>query len=592
MLHPSAHRISAAAVLMVAAACSPSSAQRPVAVTPPTGEAARAVTAVADEYHAGFLEAFPLQGFISGDARAPLDRIDDNSLAGLARWQAREDAWLRRLEAVAPAALAGTPEAVTHAILREALSAAVAGRVCRSELWRVTQMFGVQQLPALLATQQPVGTPERRAAALVRFRALAPYIDTEIVNLREGVARGYTVPRANAQAVIEQLDQLLGMRPEDSPVMVLARRDGSPDFRAALVEVVRTQLNPALDRYRAHLRGDYLPRARQSTAVADLPRGVDCYRARVRGFTTLDIDPRTVHQMGLDEGARIQTEMRVIAQRSFATGDLRALFDRFRKDDQFRFKTRDEVLAQARSALDRVHAALPRWFGRLPRAPMVLDPCLPFEEKSGCPNSYYPAAQDGSRPAQWRVNTSPERASRVDLEAIAFHEGYPGHHLQVALAQERTGVHPVSRLLFNSGYTEGWGLYSERVAHEMGAYSTDMAQLGRLSSAAWRAARLVVDPGLHVLGWSREKAIDYLLANTVISREGATSEVDRYIIMPGQATAYMVGRMEIERLRREAEAQLGAAFDIRAFHDRVLGNGSVPLPFLRADIQAWQRVLR
>jgi uncharacterized protein (DUF885 family) len=218
---------------------------------------------------------------------------------------------------------------------------------------------------------------------------------------------------------------------------------------------------------------------------------------------------------------------------------------------------------------------------------MIVDPCLPFEEASGCPNSYLAAAHDGSRPARWRINTSPVRASRVDLEAIAFHEGYPGHHLQIALAQEQSGAHPVSRLLSNSGFSEGWGLYSERLANEMGVYSGDLAQLGRLSNGAFRAARLVVDPGLHVLGWSRNRAIEYMLTHTAVPAQGIAAEVDRYIINPGQATAYMLGRVEIERLRRAAETRLGKAFDVRAFHDRVLQNGNVPLPLLRRQIEAW-----
>jgi uncharacterized protein (DUF885 family) len=282
---------------------------------------------------------------------------------------------------------------------------------------------------------------------------------------------------------------------------------------------------------------------------------------------------------------RIETEMRPIAQRRFGTSDLPALYERLRSPD-FMFASRGEVLDSATAALARVKAQLPRWFGKLPRAEMILDPCQPFEEESGCPNSYLAPAQDGSRPGRWRINTSPKRASRVDLEATAFHEGYPGHHLQVALAQERD-AHPVTRLLGNSAFGEGWGLYTERLANDMGVYSGDLAQIGRLSASAMRAARLVVDPGIHVLGWSREKAIDYMLGHTVLSRQGATSEVDRYIINPGQATAYMIGRIEIERLRAKAQSRLGERFDIKAFHDHVLENGNVPLRVLRKEIEAW-----
>jgi uncharacterized protein (DUF885 family) len=567
-------------VLVLVTSCARTAGQAPAVATP-----ASPVAAIADDYYARLLEARPLEAFIGGAAEAPLDRVDDHSLAALARWREQEDAWLAQLARL-PDDLPG-PDAVTAAILRQQLESSVASRVCRQELWPLAQLFGAQQLPAVLAALQPVGTPERRTQALARFRALAAYLDTEITNLRTGVEQGYTAPRGNAQAVLEQLDVLLATPAERSPVMVMAGRDEDPAFRSALATLVRTELDPALDRYRRYLRGEYLPAARQNTAVSALPRGLDCYRARLREFTTLDLEPAAVHQLGLDEMARIQAQMRAVAQHGFGTTDLRALFERFRTEPAFKFRSREEVLTSARAALARAQAALPRFFGRLPRAAMDVSPCLPFEEKSGCPNSYVPASQNGSRPGQWRVNTSPERASRVDLEAIAFHEGYPGHHLQMALAQERGAVHPVTRLLFNSGYTEGWGLYAERVADEMGLYSSDQAQLGRLSSAAWRAARLVVDPGLHALGWSRDKAIAYLMANTVISAEGAASEVDRYIIWPGQATAYMVGRLEIERLRKQAEARLGPAFDVRAFHDRVLENGSVPLPFLRRNIERW-----
>jgi uncharacterized protein (DUF885 family) len=245
------------------------------------------------------------------------------------------------------------------------------------------------------------------------------------------------------------------------------------------------------------------------------------------------------------------------------------------------------VVDSAEAALARARAAMPRWFGRLPKAEMIVDPCLPHEEKAACPNSYQPPAENGSRPGRWRINTNLAHASRVELEATAFHEGIPGHHLQNALVKEQAASHPVTRILWNSGYGEGWGLYAERVADEMGIYSGDLAQLGRISLSTMRAARMVVDPGLHVMGWSRERAIDYMVAHTSMSPETATSEVDRYIINPGQATAYMTGQLEIERLRGEAERRLGSRFDIRAFHDAVLGNGSVPLPFLRVAIEEW-----
>jgi uncharacterized protein (DUF885 family) len=570
-------------VALTIAVASFSSAARPPAERPAS---ASRVIAVADDYYRSFLKVRPLTAFIRGIPNAPLDGMDDNSLAGIERWRGQEDRWLAELRALDPAALAGQ-EALLYQLLHETLTSSVATRVCHNELWPVSQNGGVQQLPTTLAGLQPVGSSEHRARALSRYRLLERYFDNGVAALRVGMKKGYTSPLVNVAAVVKQLDVLLTVPPDSSPVLRLAERDSTPDFRKALVGVVRGNLYPALRRYREFLSAEYLPRARTSTAISEIPGGRTCYRTRVRAFTTLDIAPDAIHQLGLEEMARVETEMRAIAQRRFGTSDLPALFDRLRTAPELKFVSRAEVLDTARAALERVRAQLPRWFGRLPRAELILDACLPFEEESGCPNSYIPAAQDGSRPGRWRINTSPVRASRVDLEAIAFHEGYPGHHLQTALAQEQSGAHPVSRLLTNSGFGEGWGLYSERLANEMGVYSGDLAQLGRLSSAAFRAARLVVDPGLHVLGWSRDRAIEYMLAHTAIPAQGAASEVDRYIINPGQATAYMLGRMEIERLRQAAETRLGKAFDASAFHDRVLQNGNVPLPQLRRQIEAW-----
>jgi uncharacterized protein (DUF885 family) len=572
-------RLSPAGIALLAACSAGASA--------PPAPAPDSVDAVADEFYQAFVEQRPLSAFFSGVPEAALDRYNENSLTALALWRGREDGWLARLRAIPESSLAGKPERVTYAVLRTALESAAGRRVCRDELWGVSQQGGPQQLPGRLATSQPVGTRELRAQALARYRGFGPFLDVEIANLREGVRQGYLAPRIAVEEVIEQIDGLLAPPPDRSPMLALAQRDSAPGWRDSVSAVLRDGVYPALSRYGAYLRQEYLPKARVETAIAALPRGADCYRARVRSFTTLDLDPEAIHRTGLEQIERLEAEAKPIARRLFGTADMPAVWRRLREDPAMRFSSRAEVLDTANAALARARAALPKWFGRLPRAEMIVDPCLRFEEKSGCPNSYTPAAQDGSRPARWRINTSPERASRVDLEAIGFHEGYPGHHLDLSLAQERAGAHPVTRILGNSGYSEGWGLYAEELAKEMGLYSGDIAELGRLSSAAFRAARLVVDPGLHLLGWSRERAIDYMLAHAVLSREAATSEVDRYIINPGQATAYMTGRLEILRLRAEAERRLGDRFDIRAFHDRVLGAGRVPLLFLRAEVERW-----
>jgi uncharacterized protein (DUF885 family) len=300
------------------------------------------------------------------------------------------------------------------------------------------------------------------------------------------------------------------------------------------------------------------------------------------------MDARAVHELGLKEMERIQSDMRTITRRSFASTAPSELIARFRSDSSYSFRSREDLITTAQRAVDRAKAAMPRWFGRLPKTEFILDPCQPHEEKKGCPNSYVPGTTDGSRPARWRINAgAPQEQPRATMEGTAFHEGIPGHHLQMALAQERPNAHPVTRYLFFSGFTEGWALYSERLADEMGLYTSDLERFGDLGDQALRAARLVVDPGLHILGWSRDSAIAYMLERVPGTRTYIESEVDRYIADPGQATAYMIGRLEIERLRREAERRLGSRFDIREFHDQVLEQGSIPLTLLRSNIEAW-----
>jgi uncharacterized protein (DUF885 family) len=400
------------------------------------------------------------------------------------------------------------------------------------------------------------------------------YIDTEIETLREGIRQGYTQPRPNVRAVITQLDDVAKLPPAKSPFAVLGDRDNAPGFRDAVVKIVTDEINPALGRYRAFLSREYLPKARQSTAIKDLPSGAACYRTRVRQYATVDMDARAVHQLGLDQMTALERQMAPLAQEAFGSPNVDAALARLRDDPALKFETREEIIKVAENAATRAKAAMPKFLTRFPKADYIVDPCQPFEEKSGCPGSYVPGTPDGTRPGRFRINAGdPTDQPRAVAEGTAFHEGIPGHHLQIALAQERPDAHPLTRYFVFSGFTEGWALYSERVADEMGLYSSAVDRLGDLGEQALRAARLVVDPGLHVLGWSRQQAIDYMAKHLVYPRTYIESEVDRYIADPGQATAYMIGRLEIERLRARAAQSLGTRFDLRQFHDRVLENG-------------------
>ena len=572
------------ALAPAAAAQQPSSSAASASADP----AAARVTVLADSFMAIGLRRYPELGTYFGLPGVRHDRLADNSLATQERYQREDDVYYERVLAVDPRPLLGRPEYITLGFLRENAVSDRAGRVCRGELWSVDQLGGWQTGLPQLAAIQPVGTAELRQQALARFRMVPRYIDNETANLREGLRLGYSAPKGNVRRVIEQLELLVTTPVEQSPFFSPAQRDTTADFRRAWEELVEEQIHPAIQRHRDFLANEYLPRARDAVGVSALPDGAACYRARVLSFTTLELDPKWIHDTGVEQMAKIQGEMRAIGQRSFGTTDVPALLETLRTDPRYAFKTRQEIVDYAEAAMVRAKREMPKWFGRLPRADVVVEPYQEFEERSAPAASYELPATDGSRPGRYRINLfEPEKQSRTAIESTAFHEAIPGHHLQLALAMERPQAHMITRILSNSGFAEGWGLYAERLSEEMGLFSSDLDRMGLLSNEALRAARMVVDPGLHVMGWTRDQAIDYMLRHTAESRTQVENEVDRYIVWPGQATAYMTGMLEIRRLRDQAQRELGPRFDIRAFHDRVLEDGTVTLPMLREKIERW-----
>jgi uncharacterized protein (DUF885 family) len=459
--------------------------------------------------------------------------------------------------------------------------------VCRDELWTVSQMTGWQIGYGYLVTIQPVGSDEARREAVARWATLPKYIDTEIANLREGMRQGYTAPGLNVRIVIGEVRTLAESPLKDSPFDSPAQRDSAPEFKKAYEALVSGDINAAARRYVSFLEREYLPAARQSIGVSAIPNGAACYQSSIRSYSTLPASAQQVHQTGLAQMEQLTKEMQTIGEKSFGTADVPQLLQRVRTDRRYMFKSREDLISYSKAALDRARAAAPKWFGLTPKADVRLEPYPAYREKTG-PNEYNPPAEDGSHPGLFYVSAyQAEKKSRVTIESTAFHETIPGHHMQVALALERTEIHPIGRYIYNSGYVEGWGLYAERLADEMHLYSSDLDRLGMVSSQAFRAARLVVDTGIHSMGWTREQAIDYMLKHTAEPADSVAAEVDRYIILPGQATAYMLGMLEIRAARDEAEKRMGSRFGIRAFHDRVLEDGSVPLTFLRDKIAAW-----
>lgn len=551
---------------------------------PPSSRARDQVRALEDEYLRERFRRMPEAATGSGWPGADHAGVTDVRPEAIAGWERFEDGILARARAVDRRAVAGTPEAVTLGILLEALEGSVATRPCRFELWAVSSAGGWPGAYASLAEIQPVGTPALNEAAKTRLRGVAVRVDEEIANLRRGVALGYVATRENVERALGEVDRLLATPPADWPFTRPGARAHDPVLARQLAAIVEREVLPATARYRAYLANEYLAHARKTPSLLSLPDGERCYRGAVRRRVTLDLDPRVIHETGLARMNAIQGEMRRIAERSFGTSDVTGLLRRLREDPAFRFHDEEEVLAVTRAAVERAAAAAPRWFGRVPKAPVTVREYPEFRRASNPAESYTEDFSTGKLAGIYFINDfDPAHKPRADVESTAFHEAIPGHHFQIALAHERGGSR-LGKYLFNSGFVEGWALYAEHLAGEMGLFSADIYRLGELASEAFRAARLVVDTGLNVFGWSRQRAIDYLVANAGLDPAFAESEVDRYVAWPGQATAYMLGALEIRRLRDEAERALGPRFDVRAFHDAVLEDGAITLPMLRERI--------
>jgi uncharacterized protein (DUF885 family) len=548
------------------------------------------VKALADTYLAAYLDRFPENITLFGIPNHRQDKLTDNSLDALKAWQAREDAWLAEVKQIDPATISAPPLRATYALLREQLEGPIALRACRNELWTVSQFVNAWQVQdGYVVTIQPVGTDDARKDALARWAELPKFIDNEIANLREGIKQGYTAPKGNVRITIDQFNTLLTGPISASPFDSPSTRDKDPEFKKSFDALVKNQINPALKKYRDFLAKEYLPAARESIAVSTLPNGAACYDASVRFHSSLPVPAAQVHEIGLKKVDELAAEMKDIAEKSFHTSDVPALLTKLRTDKQYLFKDRAALIAYSQAALARAKEKVPAAFGLWPKADVVIQPYPAFREKNG-PNEYNSPAEDGSRPGVFLINAyQAERHSRVEDESTAFHETIPGHHLQGAIALENKNIHPIGRYFGNSGYGEGWALYAERLCDELHLFSDDVERLGMLSDQQLRAVRLVVDSGIHTKNWTRKQAIDYMLAHTAENEHDTAAEVDRYIIYPGQATSYMLGAIEIRNARDAAQKSMGDRFDIKAFHDRVLEDGAVPITFLKQKISTWSQ---
>ncbi|MES2209551.1 MAG: DUF885 domain-containing protein [Chloroflexota bacterium] len=554
-----------------------------------------ALRALADEFWESFLTAHPGFATVLGDRRFD-DRLDDLSPEGRAAWASVLEQTLGRAGEIDPSGLDGSARVTRSMLIEEASGQLMALRTGVDD-WSLNPIDGPQTWVVDMVDYQPISTPEEGRRLITRIRAMDRLIDQVVERLRRGLARGCVSSVVPVERVIDEVSGLIGTPAaawrlavpagephEDWPADVLEA------FRTDLIEAIDSVVLPAFRRYAEVLRQEILPVARPSgqPGLVHVPEGTAAYRALARSHTSLDLDPLEIHEVGLREIERLDRAFADLGASVLGVHGLEATLRALRTDLRLRFANADEVWATARSTLERAQAATPAWFGRLPIAACEVVP-IPAESAPHQTLAYYAwPALDGSRPGRFHINLhAPETRARYEAEALAFHEAVPGHHLQLAIAQELDGIPAFQRTLGSNAFAEGWGLYTEGLADEMGLYSSDMDRFGILSFDAWRACRLVVDTGIHAIGWTRDEAIGFMREHTALDEGNIANEVDRYIAWPGQALAYKLGQLEILRLRAHAKTVLGPRFDIRQFHDVVLGSGAVGLVTLAGIVETW-----
>ncbi len=534
------------------------------------------------------LRLSPMTATVYGDERYN-DRLDDPGPAGRAAARELAERVRRDAAAVPPEGLADE-DRITRDVLGVVADIAIeADDLAFHELQVVDQIQGPQTMLAQLAQFQPADTPERLDAWLTRIRAYGPYMDAHIDIMADGLRSGRTAARIVAERTIEQLRRLESI-PIDQAIVPALSRVASDADRERVRRAVEEVVYPADRRLLDALTGPYFEATREQPGLVSAPDGEVLYRHAIRRWTTLAMEPADVHQVGMDELAAIDEERRRIARDAGFGDDTHGYRRSLATDPANQAASVEDLVARATEDIGRAAALAPRMFGRLPAAACEVRPVEAFKEKDAPFAYYFPPTLDGGRPGIYYVNTY-DLPSRTypKLASTTYHEAIPGHHFQIALEMEHPSLNVFRRLGARSvggAYVEGWGLYAERLADELGLYRSPAERFGMLDGQAWRASRLIVDSGMHGLGWSRQRSIDWLL-ETGLTETDAVIETDRYIAWPGQALSYMTGMREIRRLRRELEARDGARFDLRRFHDELIGHGSLPLATLTRELPRW-----
>lgn len=521
-------------------------------------------------------------------------RWTDMSAEEFALQQQAERDLLAALEAIPSSALDEDGQ-LNHALLLFLARKAVDAQAYPAELMPVNQMFGVQSWVASVLNAQPLFTPADREAYLQRLEGL-PLLMAQVRQLLEqGLKQGITPPQVTLQPVPEQFLKLVPEDASASPLLAPLNKlpanmteQAREDFAAKARAIYQEQVRPAVLAVYVYVRDSYVPNAVKATGLGQLPQGQDWYAHAARGYTTTDLSPEDIHQIGLDEVDRIRAEMQAVMRDIGFRGSIQAFAAKVKQDPRWYFQSEEDYVEAYRALGKRVDPLIPKLFRTFASLPYGIEPVPAFRAKGASTAYYIPGNAEFGRAGIFYINTLRMDASpKFEMEALLLHEAVPGHHFQIALAQEIADVPEFRKHARFTAYTEGWGLYAESLGPELGLYTDPYYKYGALSYEMWRAIRLVVDTGMHALGWSREKAIEFFVVNTGRDRSRIEAEVDRYLVLPGQALAYKMGQLKIRELRSLAEEALGERFDVRAFHDEVLRAGALPLSVLEQRMAAW-----
>ena len=521
------------------------------------------------------------------------DRWTDLSLPAINRRRALNTDYLRVIRSINRAQLKPADQ-LSYDIMKRQVEESIEGLRFPGELLQVNQRGGPQYSSDVIA-QQPASTVKDYEDIIARLRALPPVIDQTIVLIDSGVKRGITPPKVTLRDIPKQVEDLT---PEDamkSPFLGPFTKmppSISPTDRdrltAAAIDAYTRQVRPAFRRFHEYLVTTYLPGARETLAASALPDGKAWYAYNVKIQTTTSRTPDEIHQLGLSEVKRIRGQMDSIIKSTGFTGDFAAFVRMLRTDPKFYYTDSASLVRAYRDVAKRIDPELPKVFGKLPRLSYGVSTIPSYAAPSQTTAYYQQGSPEAHRPGQLTVNTYKlEMRPMWEMEALTMHEAVPGHHLQIALSQELEGIPEFRRYGGYTAFVEGWALYSESLGPELGLYKDPYSKFGQLTYEMWRAIRLVLDPGIHTMGWTRDQAIEYFKANSAKTEQDIVQEVDRYIVWPGQALAYKSGELKIKELRAFAEQELGSRFDIRAFHDEILGQGGLPLDVLDARMRRW-----